>query len=121
MKIIPIFTFLWLGLMLILSHIPGGPSSEESRWLSSMTGVAESSLRMLMHVFLYMVLAVLVILAWPDTPVWMISLALAITAVVDEWSKALPFFHGRHCSVVPDMVLNLLGAGIGVVIGVLVG
>ena len=61
-KIIQILTFLWLLFMLILSHIPGGPSAEESRWLSSMTGVSESSLRMLMHVFLYMVLAVLVVL-----------------------------------------------------------
>ena len=120
-KIIPIFTFLWLILMLILSHIPGGPSAEESRWLSSMTGVSESSLRMLMHVVLYLVLGVLVVLAWPDTPVWMKSLALAITAVVDERSKALPFFPGRHCSVVPDMLLNLLGAGVWVLIGVLVG
>ena len=121
MRIISIFTFLWLGLMLILSHIPGGPSAEESRWLSSMTGVSESLLRQAAHVFLYMVLAVLVILSWSDTPVWVISLELAITAVVDEWSKALPFCPSRHCSVWPDMVLNLLGAGIGVVIGVLVG
>lgn len=121
MKIIPIFTFLWLILMLILSHISSRPSAEESRWLSSMTGVSESSLRMLMHVVLYLVLGVMVTLAWPDTPVWMKSLALAITAVVDEWSKALPLFPGRHCSILPDMVLNLLGAGIGVVIGLLVG
>lgn len=71
--------------------------------------------------FLYLVLGVLVTLSWPDTPVWMISLALAITAVVDEWSKALPFFPGRHCSVVPDMMLNLLGAGIGIGLGLLVG
>ena len=49
------------------------------------------------------------------------SLALAITAVVDEWSKGLRLFPGRHCSVVPDMLLNLLGAGIGIVIGLLVG
>ncbi len=86
-----------------------------------MTGVSESLLRLIAHVLLYMVLAVLVVLAWSDTQVWMISLALAITAVVDEWSKELRFFPGRHCSVVPDMMLNLLGAGIGVGIGVLIG
>ena len=86
-----------------------------------MTGVSESLLRQMMHVFLYAVLGVLVTLSWSDTPVWMKSLALAITAVIDEWSKALPFFPGRHCSVVPDMLLNLLGAGIGIVIGLLVG
>ena len=86
-----------------------------------MTGVKEGTLRQMMHVVLYLVLGVLVILAWPDTSVWMKSLALAITAVVDESSKALPFFPGRHCSVFPDMLLNLLGAGIGIVIGVLVG
>ena len=120
MKFIPIFTFLWLVFMLILSHIPGGPSSAESRWLSDMTGVKEGTLRQLMHVFLYAVLAMLVILGWPDTPLWSRVAALMITAVVDESSKALPFFPGRHCNVWPDMVLNLLGAGIGVVIGLVI-
>lgn len=67
MRIISIFTFLWLVFMLILSHIPGGPSAEESQWLSSMTGVSESLLRLIAHVLLYMVLAVLVVLAWSDT------------------------------------------------------
>ena len=62
-KIISISTFLWLVFMLILSHIPGGPSTAESRWLSDMTGVKEGTLRQFMHVFLYMVLAVLVVLA----------------------------------------------------------
>ncbi len=93
--ILKIFTFLWLVFMLILSHIPGGPSAEESRWLSSMTGVSESRLRMLMHVVLYLVLGVLVTLSWPDTPLWIRAAALAITAVVDEWSKGLRIFPGR--------------------------
>ena len=86
-----------------------------------MTGVPESSLRMLIHVVLYLVLGVLVILSWSNTPVWMKSLALAITVVIDEWSKGLRLFPDRHCSVWPDMMLNLLGAGIGVGIGVLIG
>ena len=58
--VLKIFTFLWLVFMLILSHIPGGPSAEESRWLSSMTGVSESWLRTFAHMFRYAVLGVLV-------------------------------------------------------------
>lgn len=84
-----IFTFLWLVFMLILSHIPGGPSTAESRWLSDMTGVKEGTLRQLMQVFLYAVLGVLVTLSWPDTPLRLRMAALAITAVVDESSQTL--------------------------------
>lgn len=115
-----IFTFLWLVFMLILSHIPGGPSTAESRWLSDMTGVKEGTLRQLIQVFLYAVLGVRETLFWPDTPPRLRMTALAITAVVDESPKGLPMFKGRHCSVVPDMLLNLLGAGIGVVIGLVI-
>ena len=101
-------TFLWLTFMLFLSHIPGGPSGEESRWLSSMTGVEEGLLRQGMHVILYLVLGVLTTLAWPETQLWVKCLVLVIIAVADESSKALRFFKGRHCSVA-EIGLNLVG------------
>ena len=49
-----LITRLWLLFMLILSHIPGEPSGEESKWLSRMTGVKESVLRRSAHVVLYL-------------------------------------------------------------------
>ena len=113
-------TLLWLILMLILSHIGGTVSGEESRWLSRMTGIKESVLRRSAHIVVYIILATLTMLAWPDTELWIICLVLVVIAVVDETSKALPIFTGRHCSIFPDMVLNLVGCAIGVVIGVLI-
>lgn len=115
-----IITGIWLLFMLILSHIPGEPSSAESRWLSSMTGVREGTLRRSAHVVLYLILAVLVIVGWADTSLWIRIVALVLIAVADESSKALSIFPGRHCSVYPDMMLNLLGVGFGIVIGLLI-
>lgn len=114
-------TILWLAFMLILSHIPGGPSGEESRWLASMTGVKESVLRRSMHVALYLILAVLVMVGWTDTPLWARIVALVIIAVIDESSKGLSVFRERHCNVYPDMLLNLVGVGVGVGVGTAIG
>lgn len=112
-------TILWLTFMLLLSHIPGGPSGEESRWLSSMTGVKESVLRRSAHVVLYLVLGVLTTLAW-QTELRVKGLVLVIIAVADESSKALRFFKDRHSSVA-EMGLNVIGAIAGLVIGWLIG
>ena len=112
-------TILWLAFMLILSHIPGGPSGEESRWLASMTGIKEGLLRRSMHVALYLILAVLVMVGWTDTPLRARIVALVIIAVADESSKGLSIFPGRHCSIF-EIGLNLVGCVAGVVIGVLI-
>ena len=115
-----VITILWLVFMTILSHIPGGPSGEESRWLSSMTGVKESVLRRGMHVFVYLVLGCLTTLAWAETEFWVRIFVLVIIAVADESSKALRFFKDRHSSVA-EMGLNVIGAIAGLVIGWLIG
>ena len=115
-----VITILWLVFMTILSHIPGGPSGEESRWLSSMTGVKESVLRRSAHVVLYLVLGVLATLAWAETELWVRILVLVIIAVADESSKALRFFKDRHSSMA-EMGLNVIGAIAGLVIGWLIG
>lgn len=117
--LLKIITILWLLFMLVLSHIPGEPSGAESRWLSSMTGVKEGVLRRAAHVVLYLVLAVLATLAWPETQLWVKCLVLVIIAIGDESSKALSIFHGRHCSIF-EIGLNLLGVCIGTVIGLLI-
>ena len=117
---IKIATFLWLLLMTFLSHIGGKTSGAESRWLSDMTGVNEKLLRQLAHVICFMVLAVLVLLSFPDTPLWLKVILLILWAVIDEASKALPIFQGRHCSI-PEIGLNVLGVAIGAGIGILIG
>ncbi len=104
--------------MLILSHIPGGPSGEESRWLSRMTGVKEGVLRKAAHVVLYLVFGVLATLAWTEVSIGLRVVVLSFIAVADESSKALRFFPGRHCSVA-EIGLNMLGATCGLMLGVL--
>ena len=116
--LLKIITILWLIFMITLSHIPGEPSGAESRWLSSMTGVKEGVLRRAAHVVLYLVLAVLATLAWPETQLWVKCLVLVLIAVADEVTKALPVFKGRHCSVA-EIGLNLLGAAGGLMLGTL--
>lgn len=117
--IIRLITILWLLFMLILSHIGGKASGAESRWLSQMTGVKEGTLRRSAHVILYLVLGILVSAAWPDTAVWVRAAVLALVAVIDETSKALPVFPGRHCSAA-EIWLNLGGAAIGLMLGQLI-
>ena len=115
-----IITGFWLVFMLVLSHIGGTASSEESRWLSRMTGVKEGILRRYAHVIVYAVLGVLTTVSWSDTALWLKCLALAVIAVADESSKALRIFEGRHCSVA-EIGLNLVGGVLGVVVGLLIG
>lgn len=112
-------TGMWLTFMLILSHISGGTSGEESRWLSVMIGVEEGLLRRSAHVVVYTILAALLMTGWADTPLWIKCLVLVSIALIDESSKALGIFQGRHCSVY-ELGLNLIGVGLGVVIGLLV-
>ena len=113
-----IITVIWLLFMLILSHIPGEPSGEESRLLSRLTGVKESTLRRSAHVVLYLILGALVMVSFPDTALWIKAVVLVIIAAVDESSKALRFFPGRHCSLY-EMGLNCAGVVAGLTIGLL--
>lgn len=41
----------------ILSHVPGSVSGNQSKWLSSMTGVKEGLLRCSMHVLFFALLS----------------------------------------------------------------
>lgn len=109
-------TFLWLTFMLFLSHIPGGPSGEESRWLSRMTGVKEGVLRRAAHVVVYLVLGVLATVGWLEISMWLRVLVLAGIGIADETSKALPLFPGRHCSA-SELGLNIIGLVAGLVLG----
>ena len=114
-----VITEIWLAFMLILSHIGGTASGAESRWLSSMTGVKESVLRRSAHVVVYIILSTLVMEGWGEVELWIRIVVLVLIAVVDESSKALPVFKGRHCSVA-EIGLNLIGVAIGVVIGMMI-
>lgn len=51
----------WLLIECWLSHTPGEKSGAESRWLAKTTGVDEGVLRRAAHVFLFLVLAILVL------------------------------------------------------------
>ena len=84
-----------------------------------MTGVREGILRRSAHVVLYLVLAVLATVAWPEAKLWVKGLVLVIIAIGDESSKALSIFHGRHCSIF-EIGLNLLGVCIGTMICLLI-
>ena len=46
--------------------------------------------------------------AWPTSPLWLKAIALVLWAVIDESSKALSWFPGRHFSW-GDLGLNLAG------------
>ena len=86
----------------LLSHAPGEASGNQSKWLSSMTGVKEGLLRRLAHVILFAASAVT---AGFGFGVWGIG-AVAVWAVVDEISK-IPV-PGRHASAF-DIFLNACG------------
>ncbi len=105
--------------MTALSHIPGGPSSEESKWLSKITGVNEGVLRKAAHVVCFAVLAGLVVVGFTIIPLWLRIAAVSVWSFLDEWSKALPCFQGRHYCF-NEFLLNLLGVGIGSAIGIVV-
>ena len=85
-----------------LSHTPGEASGNQSKWLSSMTGVKEGLLRRLAHVILFAALAITAGLGFGT---WGI-VGVAVWAVVDEISK-IPV-PGRHASAF-DIFLNSCG------------
>ena len=109
-----IITVIWLFFMTLLSHMPGEPSAEESMWLSRMTGVNESSLRRGMHVFLFAVLAALVVVGFPEVGLGLRIGAVCLWGLCDEATK-IPI-PGRHFSW-KDVGLNEGGAIIGTLIG----
>ena len=98
-----------------LSHTSGETSGNQSKWLSSMTGVKEGLLRRLAHVVLFAALAVTAGLGFGT---WGI-VGVAVWALLDEVTK--PIIPGRHFCLWPDVVLNLVGCLIGLVIWLLTG
>ncbi len=112
-----ILTIIWLLIMTILSHTPGPRSSLESQTLARWTGVKEHLLRQGAHIFCFLVLAVLVMIAFSDIPLWLRGLVLAGWCIIDEATK--PLIPGRHFSW-KDVGLNLCGAAMGVIVGILI-
>ena len=89
-----------------LSHTPGEASGNQSKWLSSMTGVKEGLLRRLAHVVLFALLSFTAGSAWS----WYGFAFTAAWAVLDEASK--PIIPGRHASAF-DCMLNGCGCIVG--------
>ena len=98
-----------------LSHATGTVSGNQSKWLSSMTGVKEGLLRRAAHVILFAALAVT---AGFGFGVWGI-VGVAAWAILDEVTK--PIIPGRHFCLWPDVVLNLVGCLIGLGIWLITG
>ena len=80
----------------------------------------EGVLRRSAHVVVYAVLATLVMVGWGEVELWIRIVVLMMIAIVDENSKALPVFKGRHCSVL-EIGLNQIGVVISTVIGLMIG
>ena len=100
----------WLVFMTVLSHTPGPTSGAESRWLAKTTGMDEAVLRCAAHVFLFAVLAILVLFAFPEIDVKLRIGMVAVWGSIDEATKV--WIPGRHCSAM-DIGLNLIGCVIG--------
>ena len=103
--------------MTALSHTPGDRSGEESRWLAKTTGVDEGVLRRAAHVFLFAVLAILVLFAFPEIDVKLRIGMVAVWGLIDEATKV--WIPGRHCSAM-DIGLNLIGCVIGLLVYLLI-
>ena len=88
----------------MLSHTPGTVSGNQSKWLSSMTGVKEGLLRRIAHVALFLLLALFSGLGFGRYGF------VFIWAFLDELTK-IPI-PGRHFSWF-DVGLNILGAAAG--------
>ena len=103
--------------MTALSHTPGDRSGEESRWLAKTTGVDEGVLRRAAHVFLFAVLAILVLFAFPEIDVKLRIGMVAVWGFIDEATKV--WIPGRHFSWI-DVGLNLIGCVIGLLVWICV-
>ena len=109
MKIAAVAVFI---IEVILSHTPGTVSGNQSRWLSSMTGVKEGLLRRMAHVILFAALSATVGLGFGQYGMT----AAFIWSFLDELTK-IPI-PGRHFSA-SDIGLNLLGVVVGTALVVL--
>lgn len=116
--ILKMITVIWAILITILSHVSGRTSADESQWLSQITGLNEGMLRLNAHIVCFGVFAALVMISYPKVNLRIRILGLIIWAVLDEASKALPCFSGRHCSIM-EIGLNILGVIIGLGSGLL--
>lgn len=98
----------------LLSHTPGEASENQSKWLSSMTGVKEGLLRRAAHVILFAALAVIAGLGFGT---WGI-VGVAAWAILDEVTK-IPI-PGRHFCLWPDVILNIIGCLLGTAIWLII-
>ena len=97
-----------------LSHATGTVSGNQSKWLSSMTGVKEGLLRRLAHVILFALLSFTAGAGFS----WHGIVGAAVWAILDEVTK--PIIPGRHFSWF-DCSLNFVGCLIGLGIWLLTG
>ena len=111
MKIAAVVVFI---IEVILSHTPGTVSGNQSRWLSSMTGVKEGLLRRIAHVALFLLLALFSGLGFERYGFWWF---VFIWAFLDELTK-IPI-PGRHFSWF-DVALNMLGAAVGMMVTLMI-
>ena len=107
----------WLLIECWLSHTPGEWSGEQSRALSTWSGVDERFLRRSAHVFLFAVLAILVLFAFPEIDVKLRIGMVAVWGFIDEATKV--WIPGRHFSWI-DVGLNLIGCVIGLLVWICV-
>lgn len=107
MKVAAVVVFL---IEVLLSHTPGETSGNQSKWLSSMTGVKEGLLRRLAHVILFAALAVTAGIGFGT---WGI-VSVAVWSLLDEVTK-IPI-PGRHFCLWPDVILNYVGCLLGTAI-----
>ena len=89
-----------------LSHQNGKDSSAVSSNLSTRIHISEKMLRTGAHIISFAVMTVLA--CWVC---WVMILAVAVWAVMDEVTKPL-LKNGRHCSAV-DIGWNLVGVAVG--------
>ena len=104
-----------LAIEVFLSHQSGARSGAESRALAKTLHVSERILRTSAHVFLFMALSFLAIIAFPSLPLWFRIVVVGVWCVLDEWSKGWSLFPGRHFSWI-DCVWNGLGWSLGICI-----
>ena len=107
MKTAAILVFL---VEVFLSHQNGRESGAESKWLAERIHIKEGILRKSAHVLCFMILSILMSLAYGTAG----YIAVAAWAAVDELTKPV-LRNQRHCSG-KEILLNLAGVVVGGVV-----
>ncbi len=120
-----ILTVIWFIFMTYLSHEDGEHTSKTSLRLAKLLTFLgddikeiDRYLRKLAHIVVFAVFAVLfcITVRIANLPVWTMSLVYIFT-IVDEATK--PLIRGRHFSIY-DVMLNIAGTSIGVLVAMII-